>query len=262
MSVVTPTWAPAPASMVLPHAVVHVWLAFCSPDTPTSAFEQELADDERVRARRFVFERDRRRYVVARRTLRRLLGAYLGVAPADVRFTYAAHGKPELAEGHDRRLDFNMSHSDEAVLIAVSAAGPVGVDIEGLRAMRDRDDVARRTFAPGEFERLCALDDERRTEAFFACWTRKEAFVKAIGEGLSHPLERFEVTLGPDEPPRLLHIDGDRQRAASWTIAALPRVPGFASALALNGTATVSCFRWLEEPAAATAAAADERCMA
>jgi 4'-phosphopantetheinyl transferase len=155
-----------------------------------------------------------------------------------------------------------MSHSDQAVLIAVSSAGPVGVDIEAVRAMRDRDDIARRTFAAGEFERLCALDDAGRTTAFFNCWTRKEAFVKALGDGLTHPLDRFEVTLAPDEPARLVHIDGDARRAAEWTMVALPHVPGFASALAVPGPAAVSCFRWSEQTSAPVTAAVSERCMA
>lgn len=262
MSVIAPAWAEAPASVALPQGSVHVWLAFCEPDAPTATFERVLAADELSRAQRFVFARDRRRYVTAHRLLRQLLGGYLGVAPADVQFTYGEHGKPALTDTHARRVDFNMSHSGEAVVIAVSAAGPVGVDIEALRVMRDRDDVAQRTFAAGEFARLCGVDDEQRTEAFFNCWTRKEAFVKAIGDGLSHPLERFEVTLEPGAPARLVHIDGDVSRAAAWTIGVLPHVPGFATALAVNGAVTVSCFRWREEPVAASMAAADERCMA
>ncbi len=260
MSATAATWAAAAATLALRPASVDVWLAFGDPNARSEDTAAYLTPDEHERARRFVFARDRRRFVFARGVLRHLLGAYLQIAPADVRFTYASHGKPALAAGMDG-VEFNMSHSEEAVVIAVSSAGPVGIDIEAIRVMRERDDVARRTFADGEYRRLCALDEVRRTEGFFTCWTRKEAFVKALGEGLSHPLDRFEVTLAPGDPPRLLHLDGDAQRAAEWTIASLPTVTGFAGALALKGTAAVSCFRYPVNPAAEWAAVS-ERCMA
>lgn len=255
-------WAPAPARLDLAAGCVHVWLAVCPAHAPFDGYHAELPDDERRRARRFVFERDRQRFVFAHRVLRATLARYLAIPPRAVEFTAAPHGKPLLAAGHGAGLEFNMSHSDRAVLIAVSGAGPVGVDIEAVRDMRDRDDIARRTFAAAEFERLCRLDAGDRTTAFFNCWTRKEAFVKALGEGLSHPLDRFEVTLAPGEPARLVHIGGDVRQAAAWTMVALPDLPGFASALAVPGPATVSCFRWAEQSAAPVMVAANERCMA
>ena len=262
MSDVARRWAAASATLALAPASVDVWLAFCPPDGPAPALEAVLSVDERERAGRFVFARDRRRFVAARGLLRGVLARYLAIAAAEVRFTYAAHGKPMLADEHAPRLDFNVSHSEEAVVIAVSHAGPVGVDVEAIRTMADRDDIARRTFAPGEFSRLCLVDEGRRTEAFFNCWTRKEAFVKALGEGLSHPLERFEVTLDPGEPAGLLHIDGDAVRAECWTFVTLPQVRGFATALIVKGHPTVSCFQCSNEPAATIVAAANERCIA
>ena len=261
MSAAMAAWATPRGTVALEPASIHVWLAWCALDSPLDD-ETGLSSDERDRARRFIFARDRRRFVFARKTLRQVLGGYLGIDAAAVRFTYAAHGKPALANGFGAGLEFNMSHSDEAVVIAVSSAGPIGIDIEAIRSMRDRDEIARGTFAPGEVERLHALDEASRTDGFFRCWTRKEAFVKALGDGLNHSLDRFEVSLGPDEPARLLHIDGDAHCAARWMMAALPPLPGFASALALHGTAGVSCFQFQEEPAAAVVAAAGERCMA
>lgn len=256
------TWSAPPGSIAIRPAMVDVWLALCPLDADLEVAAAELSIDEIERARRFVFGRDRRRFIFARRTLRRLLAAYVGIAPAAVRFRYASHGKPALVSGPDLGIDFNVSHSGDAVVIAVSSAGPVGVDIEEIRPMPDRDDLAMRTFAPGEFRRLCAIGDSQRTEAFFACWTRKEAFVKALGEGLTHPLDRFEVAVDPTEPARLLHIDGDERRAGRWTISSLPPIEGFASALAFEAKAAVSCFRYPQNSVAATLAADGERCIA
>ena len=261
MSSVASAWAPSPARLELTAGSVHVWLAVCPAEAPFDRFEGELPPDERRRAQRFMFDRDRRRFVFAHRVLRATLARYLDVAPGDIEFSNGKYGKPQLAGACGGRLEFNLSHSDHAVLVAISGAGPVGVDVEAIRVMRDRDDIARRTFAAGEFERLCRLDDEGRTAGFFNCWTRKEAFVKAIGEGLSHPLDRFEVTLAPGEPACLVHIDGDAQRAAAWAISTLPDLPGFTSALAVPGPATVSCFRWTEQ-SAPVMAAVSERCTA
>jgi 4'-phosphopantetheinyl transferase len=262
VSGVVPDWAEAPARNTLTGGAVHVWLAIGPDASASTDLEAHLPADERHRARRLAFERDRRRFVFAHYVLRATLSRYLAVAPIDIAFSYTAHGKPMLAGESGGRIEFNMSHSDRAVLIAVSTAGPVGVDIEAIRDLDDRDDIARRTFAPGEFQGLSRLAEGDRTTAFFTCWTRKEAFVKALGEGLSHPLDRFEVTVAPGQPAALVHVDGDARRAAAWTIAALPCVPGFATALAVAAPVTVSCFRWTEQSAAPAIAAAGERCMA
>jgi 4'-phosphopantetheinyl transferase len=214
---------------------VHVWLAHlddahCDPFLSASV----MSADEQARAQRFVFDRDRRRFSAARVLLRRLLAFYAGTDAADLRFVTGAHGKPSLA---DSRCDlhFNVSHSHDAAVIAISRAGEVGVDIEAIRPMDDGEGIAGRFFAPAEADRLCSIPPESRDEAFFACWTRKEAFVKAIGEGLSHPLDSFEVTLAPGEPARLLHVGGHPPHPARWTLAALPAIPGYAGALVVRG---------------------------
>ncbi len=229
----TPAWAEGVPDGDLPPGAIHVWLAHLEDAHGAPSLSASvMSAGEQARARRFVFDRDRRRFSAARVFLRRLLAWYVGSDPADLRFDTGPHGKPSLAGG---RPEFNLSHSGDVAVVAISGAGEVGVDIEAIRPLDDGQAIAGRFFATGEAERLRRLAPELRDEAFFACWTRKEAFVKAIGEGLSHPLDSFEVTLAPGEPARLLHVGGKPPDAARWTLAALPAVPGYAGALVVRG---------------------------
>ncbi len=228
-------WAAGVPDGDLAPGAIHVWLAYLDDgygDPFLSA--SVMSADEQARARRFVFEKDRRRFSAARVLLRTLLASYVGTDPAALRFTTGGHGKPSL-EGWPPAPAFNVSHSQDVAVIAVSRAGDVGVDVEAIRKMDDGEAIAGRFFAPAEADRLRGIAPELRDEAFFACWTRKEAFVKAIGEGLSHPLDSFEVTLGPGEPARLLGVGGHPPDPARWTLAALPAVPGYAGALVVRG---------------------------
>ena len=161
-----------------------------------------LSCDERLRADRFHFERDRRRFIVARGTLRKLLGSYLEIPSAGIKFGYAKYGKPLVAES-PAQIHFNVSHSEERALYAISGKHPVGVDIEYLNRDIEYHGLARRFFSHNEWAALESLPDSSRKRAFFACWTRKEAIVKAIGDGLSLPLDRFEVAIAPDTAPRV-----------------------------------------------------------
>ena len=218
---------------------IHVWLArLGGADDESAAFDHVLAPDEQARAGRFKFERDRRQFAAARTILRRLLGRYLKVDPLDVAFVYSRYGKPAVSDG-PAGFSFNLSHSGNAAVVAVSRAGEVGVDIEAIRPMHDQDDLAERFFSGGEVRSLRAVPLESRNEAFFTCWTRKEAFIKAVGEGLSHALDSFEVTLAPSDPVRLIHVAGDTGEASTWTLAALPAEPGYAGALAVRGAPSV-----------------------
>jgi 4'-phosphopantetheinyl transferase len=214
---------------------IHVWLAHLEDAQRGPLVSSSvMSEDEQARARRFVFDRDRRRFSAARVLLRTVLASYVGADPADLRFDTNGQGKPSLAGGRPAPA-FNLSHSQDVAVIAVSRAGEVGIDIEAIRPMEDAEAIAGRFFAPAEADRLRAVHPELRDEAFFACWTRKEAFVKAIGEGLSHPLDSFEVTLAPGGPARLLRVGGHPPDPASWTLAALPAVPGYAGALVVRG---------------------------
>jgi 4'-phosphopantetheinyl transferase len=193
-----------------------------------------LSEDERARASRFTFDRDARRFKVARSALRTLLGGYLGLAPGGVAFTYQAHGKPAL-DGIRTALGFNLSHSGEVAVVAAGWDRAVGVDVELCRPLPDLAALAARSFAPRERAVLDALPETERPAAFFRCWTRKEAFIKATGLGLAQPLDGFVVSLAPDEPACFLDIEGDPDALARWTLHDLQPPDGYAGALVVEG---------------------------
>ncbi|MDE0344075.1 MAG: 4'-phosphopantetheinyl transferase superfamily protein [Deltaproteobacteria bacterium] len=223
--------------MELTHDAVHVWrTAVEVAPARLARFRDVLAPDERARAARFLYEEDRRRYTVARGVLRTLLGRYLGMDPASFEFRYGAHGKPSLGEtpvGRDVR--FNLSHSYGLALHAFTVGREVGVDVERIRPSTDVTGVARHSFSPAEVDALMDLPAGRRREAFFNCWTRKEAFIKAHGEGIALGLSRFDVTLRPGEPAELLRFDNDPAKAARWSMCALDVSEGYKAALAVEG---------------------------
>jgi 4'-phosphopantetheinyl transferase len=193
-----------------------------------------LDDEERARAARFVFDRHRSRFIAAHACLRLLLGQYIGQAPGGLRFAVGARGKPRLLDG-GTDVRFNLSHSGDLALIAVSVGIEVGVDIEQGRPDALLD-LARRFFAPGEVAALEALPMAEQAGAFVRGWTRKEAFIKALGDGLSFPLDQFEVSLAPDAAGQLLLGCGsDLDATARWRLVSLAAPPGYAAALAGEG---------------------------
>jgi 4'-phosphopantetheinyl transferase len=221
---------------------VDVWATSLDPAPPTLArLERWLDADERDRAARFVFARDARRFLIARGTLREILAAYLGATPDAVRFVYAAAGKPALAEPFTpARVEFNVSHSGEIALYAIGSSGRLGVDVEQIRPLDELEALATRNFSAAEQRALFALPSAQRAAAFFACWTRKEAFIKALGDGLSYPLEAFTVSFAAGEPARLLEVGGAPAAAARWTLVALDVGVGYAAAVAVDRPATVT----------------------
>jgi 4'-phosphopantetheinyl transferase len=228
----SPDWAPPPAELRLGAADLHIWLIQVDPPPESlRALAATLSPDEQHRAARFHFERDRIRFVAARGNLRRILSRYRGCNASDITFEYSSHGKPALP--HDP-LSFNLSHSGDWALCAVTLARRVGVDIELLRPDLASETIAERFFAPGEVAALRALPLGEQTAAFFRCWTRKEAFVKARGEGLSLPLDRFEVTLGPAEPARIQSTFDDPLEANRWSVASLPVPPLYEAAVVVE----------------------------
>ena len=208
---------------------VHVWAANLDSQRSTDA----LSPDERERIARFHHPEDRQRHAAARAALRELLGEYAAIDPGAVRFSYGPRGKPSLAEPTDG-IHFNLSHSEAVAVYAVALGAEVGVDIERVRPSDDLEDVARDYFSAREVAALLALPAALRPRAFFDCWTRKEAYIKAVGDGLACPLDRFEVTLAPGDPARLLTIDGDETAAERWTMWAFETLPGFSAALAIE----------------------------
>lgn len=242
-----PTTSPARSFPSRPEIVsqdVHVVL-FRLDETLPDAIEL-LDRDERERADRFVFERDRRRFITAHAWLRIVLGRCLDRPPDSLRFTAGPHGKPRLIDaGVDLR--FNLSHAAERALLGVTYGQEVGVDIERERAI-EVNDLARRFFAPSEWQVLQALDASEQIPAFFRCWTRKEAFIKALGDGLTCPLDGFEVSLAEDDSPQLLRSCTARPDALlHWRIVSLSVEPGYAAAIAA-GAGDWRIVRW-NEPA-------------
>lgn len=192
-----------------------------------------LDTHERQRARRYHFDRDRARFIVRHVTLRQILAAYTGIAPRDVGYAYNSYGKPELARGMAAsELRFNLSHSADWVLLGLTSGPDVGVDIEAARELPEADHIVRTNFTPNEVATWDGLALDMRNDAFFAAWTRKEAVLKALGTGLSADLGRFEVTLDPDGPARLVAFDSESDAAERWSLESFQFIPGYWAAVA------------------------------
>jgi 4'-phosphopantetheinyl transferase len=247
MTSLSQRWLLSPTGLTLARAEVHVWRTSLDPDPSSIAHLQHtLSADEVQRAARFHFPRDRRRFTVARGVLRDILGRYLGVPPSDIEFRYSAYGKPALADGFDTAaVQFNISHSHEMALFAVTRDREIGVDIEYLGREVRGEDIAERFFSVHERTVLRALPAVAKHQAFFNCWTRKEAYIKAHGEGLSLPLDQFDVSLAPGEPAALLATRSDPQEARRWSLQALDPGPDYVAALAVEGQGwELTCWQW------------------
>ena len=244
-------WGCGPGVATLGPEEVHVWRA--AMDVPGEALEglrATLAEDEQARAARFRFDEDRNRYVVAHGILRALLGRILDMTPCAIRFRYNAHGKPELAgpEGPDA-LRFNLSHSQGLAMFAFTRGRRIGVDVQAHRKGTARpssgerpspngvacSEIAERFFSPREAAAIQALPGALQERAFYDCWTRKEAFMKARGDGLTLGLDRFEVSVRPEEPAGLLRVEGAGDEASRWTIVDVAPGSGYSGALAVEG---------------------------
>lgn len=210
----------------------HLWRLVLDSAGGEGAATDILSEDERARAARFYFERDRRRFSAGRAALRRILAAYLDRAPADLVFTLGPHGKPAL---EDSGLEFNLSHSGGCGLLAVARGRRVGVDVEGIRTDFACEEIARRFFAPAEVEALAASAPAEYATAFFRCWTRKEAYVKARGDGLSLALDRFEVPLEAAATRALASCLDDPSESSRWSLREILPGPGFLGALVVEG---------------------------
>lgn len=216
---------------------VEVWqVGLQQPTATIDHLHTLLNGEERQRAARFHFPADQRRYIVGRGTLRVLLGHYLQTPPAQLTFAYNAYGKPEVAGTAERLpLHFNLSHSGEHALYAIAQQRVVGIDIEWMRTNIEYLDLARHVFSPYEQAILTALPRTEQLAAFYRGWTRKEAFIKARGMGLSLPLDQFDVTLQADVPPQLLATRDDPAEAGRWRLCDLPCPAGYAAALVVAG---------------------------
>jgi 4'-phosphopantetheinyl transferase len=240
-------WPLAPATLNLSSEEVHVW-CFALDQSPDLAHQlaATLASDERERAARFHFEHLRTRFATGRGALRTILGRYLQIPPQAVRFSYGNRGKPSLAPGLGRDcLRFNLSHSESLALLAVTDGRELGVDLEHLRAMPDADSIAEHFFAPSERLALRGVPPSEKSVAFFNCWTRKEAYIKAWGEGLYMALDQFDVTLLPGQPARLLRVASDPTEPTRWAFESLTPTPDYIGALAIAGHDwRLVCWQW------------------
>lgn len=217
---------------------VQVWQADLDALAPSDEYcFRLLAPDERSRAQRFRFPIHRNRFAAARGLLRALLGSYLGITPGEVLFRYSDKDKPRLDDSFSQsRLQFNISHSENMALLGFVLGRDIGVDVERIRLNFDVQEIAQRFFSPVERDALAALPTAQKHQAFFNCWTRKEAFVKAVGEGLSLPLDQFDVSLVPGKPAELLATRPNAGEKARWFLTAVDAGPGCAAAVVVRGT--------------------------
>ncbi len=220
----------------LPQNEVQLWRADLEAIGPDeSRWRQVLSSDELTRASRFHFSRDRQHFVAARGLLRIILASYLATDPNRLSFSYSKREKPSLGPVHaDSGITFNISHSGGIALFAFTRRREIGVDVEQLRPNSDLEAIARRFFSMREQSQLAALPVEEKVDAFFRCWTRKEAYIKATGDGLSLPLNQFDVSLAAGERNALLATRPDGSEAGRWLLQEVPGGPGYIAALCVR----------------------------
>jgi 4'-phosphopantetheinyl transferase len=228
-------WPLPPERWSLGTSDVHVWAARL--DLPSEALVRlaaMLSQDESERAARFRFDTHRDRFIAARGILRSLLGAYLRSPPGELRFEYGPNGKPALAATFvESGVSFNLAHSEELALIAVTRLGPIGVDVEQIRPVTEPDELVARFFSPRETALFQTLPTSQKSAAFFNLWTRKEAWLKATGEGIAHSLNRVEVTFLPREPARFLSLPEGPELKSDWALRELTPATGFVGAVTI-----------------------------
>lgn len=230
-------WRTPPARLTLPEDEVHLWqVTLDLADPVMEGLALTLAPDEIERAERFFFEKDVNRFVAARGALRDILSRYLSLEPDQIQFQYNDHGKPALAPPLAQSgLTFNLSHSQDLALYAIARHRQVGIDLEYIRPLTDLEQIAKRFFSKREQATFRSLDGDQKLPGFFNCWTRKEAYIKARGQGLSFPLARFDVSLRPGEPAALLEVKDDPQESTRWSLQSLTPAPSYVAAMAVEG---------------------------
>lgn len=235
----TPRWT-------LDAGQLHVWQASFEDATAYAGrLADLLSDDEAARRERLRFERDRRHFAIGRGLLRVLLGRYTGLDPRGLCFHYGPYGKPALVTPGDAAIHFSVAHAGDVILYALAGDREVGIDVEHCRPMPDAESIVDRFFSPRERRAFHALPADERHDAFFRCWTRKEAYVKARGGGLSLPFDHFDVSLAPEEPPWLLEARGAAHDEQPWSLAHLVPAPGYVGAIAAPGRDwNLACWRW------------------
>ncbi len=235
MTISDPEFLPGPKELLQDE--VHLWrVELASLAEAESRWQMLLSPDEQTRAARFHFVRDRQRFSATRALLRIVLASYLGSAPEQLTFSYSDKGKPYLKSRRtDDAVEFNISHSGQIALLAFARGRAVGVDVEQIRDNLDPLAIARRYFSAQEQRQLAALEESERYAGFFRCWTRKEAYIKARGDGLSLPLDSFDVSLKPGDERALLACRTTRPDITIWSLREVMAGEGYAAALCVRG---------------------------
>jgi 4'-phosphopantetheinyl transferase len=215
---------------------VHIWRASLTQYPATlSELSALLAPDERRRAEKYYRAVDRDRFIVARGVLRKLISIYLPISPGALQFIYNEYGRPSIADDqNDRNLNFNLSHSNDLVLYAFRLERGLGIDIEYIREDFATLEIAEHFFAKDEVAALRSLPVDQRVKGFFNCWSRKESYIKALGMGVSFPLDRFTVSLAPGDAPALLKVEDDAREPDRWMMYELLPGDGYAAAVILE----------------------------
>ena len=247
MTVFKNSWHIPSADMILSNSDVHLWRAKLDQSHEcVKQLTQILSDEEQRKVERFHFDKDKKHFIVTRGVLRTILSHYLGVEPNCLQFGYSSHGKPYLAEkSKGEEICFNLSHSHSLSLYAFARRRQIGIDIEYIRPITETDRIVARFFSSHEHAIWQKLPKDQKQVAFFNCWTRKEAYIKARGEGLSLPLDQFDVSFAPGEPPALLATSGASNESSRWLLQALQPSLGYVAALFVEGHDwRLKCWEW------------------
>lgn len=243
-----PSFELPPSDLTLKADEIHIWIGEL--DQPVSEFHrffQSISNDERVRAGRFHFQEKANRFIIRHGMLRMILGRYMGVKASELRFHHGRHGKPVLSEAFGQEnIHFNLSHSEGVALFAFARDHEVGVDIEHIRDIPEMEQIIKRFFSAREQVFYRALPQDKRRDAFFHYWTSKEAFIKALGEGLSRSLEKIDVALVPGEENVLPMRTGKPCEESGWLIHPMRPAQEYAGALAIQReNFTLRSFKWM-----------------
>ena len=233
-----PIWHTPPSGITLENDVVHVWRVLLeAPLNIYHSLRETLSPEEVQYAQRFRFEKEQKHWIITHGVLRKLLGQYLHTKPQNIQFTKNTYGKPSiLSPEFGTHVYFNLSHSNTIALFAFALDRQVGVDVEYTRIDMYDDALAKYCFSSNEYDMLCSLPEAQRKKAFFLCWTRKEAYIKAKGKGLTIPLKQFDVSLTPGEPAVLLASREDDPAIIHWSLHALEPGNDYVGAFAIEGS--------------------------
>lgn len=242
-------WSQPPANHTLLQNDVHVWCASLDQSAvKVKRLSRTLNAEERVRAERFYFDLDRKRFIVAHGLLRTILGYYSGIKPGQLQFRYSTQGKPSLAEtSNGDNIRFNLARSHGQALFAFTLNREIGVDLESMHLILEAEGFFNHFFSNQEKVVFQTLVGHEKQETFFRYWTCKEAYTKACGEGLAQPLNRIDISLAPGKPATLLSINEDVQVTSRWSLQELKSAAGFAAALVVEGHGyQLACWKWSE----------------